>query len=322
MHVKRRMGWELPRSAATPESVHRDRRAILAALGFGAAGALARSAGWAAEAPAVVSAPDGAAVAKPKSAYPATRNEAFTLDRPLTDEKLAATHNIFDEFGSQKGEIVKAAAGLRTDPWKIHVGGVVKEQRTFEVAELVERLGLEERLYRHRCVEAWAMAVPWTGFPLAKLLALVERLPDRGKFVRFVSAARPDEMPGWYSSRRVFPYYEALTWEEATNELAFVATGIYGHPLPPQHGAPIRLVLPWKYGFKSAKSIVAIQLTDERPSTFWNTLSPQKYSWSSNVDPTETNPWPQSHETPLGSEERRPTLPFNGYGEWVGKLYA
>ena len=166
------------------------------------------------------------------------------------------------------------------------------------------------------------MAVPWTGFPLAKLVELCERLPDRGQFVRFVSAARPDEMPGWYASRRVFPYYEALTIEEATHELAFVATGIYGHPLPPQHGAPIRLVLPWKYGFKSAKSIVAIQFTDERPGTFWNTLSPKKYGWSSNVDPTETVPWSQSHETMLGGEEQRPTLPFNGYGELVAKLYA
>ena len=232
MHVKRRKDWELSRSAATPESIHRDRRAILAALGFGAAGALVRSAGWAVEAPAAAARPDGAPVANPKTAYPAVRNESFTLDRPLTDEKLAATHNIFDEFGSQKSEIVKAAAGLKTDPWKIHVGGVVKEHRSFEVAELVEWLGLEERLYRHRCVEAWAMAVPWTGFPLAKLLGLVERLPDRGKFVRFVSAARPEEMPGWYASRRVFPYYEGLTLAEATHELAFLATGIYGHALP------------------------------------------------------------------------------------------
>jgi sulfoxide reductase catalytic subunit YedY len=165
------------------------------------------------------------------------------------------------------------------------------------------------------------MAVPWTGFPLARLVELCEPLA-RARFIRFVSAARPDEMPGWYATRRVFPYYEALSLAEATHELAFVATGIYGHPLPPQHGAPVRLVLPWKYGFKSAKSIAALMFCPERPATFWNDLSPDKYSWAANVDPTETNPWPQSHETPLGSDEKRPTLPYNGYGEWVARLYT
>jgi sulfoxide reductase catalytic subunit YedY len=165
------------------------------------------------------------------------------------------------------------------------------------------------------------MAVPWTGFPLAKLVALAEPLGS-ARFVRFVSAARPEEMPGWYASRRVFPYYEALTLAEATNELAFLATGIYGRSLPPQHGAPIRLVVPWKYGFKSAKSLVAIQFTAERPGTFWNDLAPDKYGFSSNVDPTETKPWPQSHETMLGTNEQRLTLPYNGYGEWVARLYA
>ena len=318
MLAKRRRGWELPAGAATPERLFRNRRELLRAAGFGAVGAAL----WRGAAGAQEAAPAPAASAATSARYPAARNPAYTLDRPLTDEALAAHHNIFDEFAGSKEGVAAAAAGFRTSLWKIHVGGVVREQRTFEVAELEQLLGVEERLYRHRCVEAWAMAVPWTGFPLAKLLDLCAPLEGRGQFVRFVSAARPEEMPGWYASRRVFPYYEALTVAEARHELAFVATGIYGHPLPPQHGAPIRLVLPWKYGFKSAKSIVAIQLADERPSTFWNTLSPKKYSWSSNVDPSETNPWPQSHETMLGSEEQRPTLPFNGYGEWVAKLYA
>lgn len=319
MLAKRTRPWDLPASATTPERHLQERRALLRAMGFGALGATL-SGGSALAQAATSSTPPQTAI--PAAPYPARRHSKFVLDRELTGEALAAHHNIFDEYASTKEGVAAAAAGLRTSPWKIHVGGVVKEQRTFEVAELVQRLGLEERLYRHRCVEAWAMAVPWTGFPLARLLALCDRLDGRGKFVRFVSAARPDEMPGWYASRRVFPYYEALTFEEATHELAFVATGIYGHPLPPQHGAPIRLVLPWKYGFKSAKSIVAIQFTDERPSTFWNTLSPNKYSWTANVDPAETIPWSQSHETMLGSEEKRPTLPFNGYGESVAKLYA
>jgi sulfoxide reductase catalytic subunit YedY len=333
MLVKRRRAWELDPKAATPEAVHRDRRAILAALGFGVAGAaLARSLGAATEgepaaAEPATAAPQPAAAPSTQGAaapgYPAARNPAFVLDRPLTDEALAAHHNIFDEFGSTKEEIVRAAAGFRTDPCKIHVGGVVKSQRTFEVAELVGELGLEERLYRHRCVEAWAMAVPWTGFPLAKLLGLFERLPDRGKFVRFVSAAKPDEMPGWYSSRRVFPYYEALTLEEATNELAFVATGIYGHPLPPQHGAPIRLVLPWKYGFKSAKSIVKIRFLSDQPKTSWEKSAPNEYGFYSNVNPTVDHPrWSQATERRIGEFRRRKTLPFNGYADQVASLYA
>jgi sulfoxide reductase catalytic subunit YedY len=187
--------------------------------------------------------------------------------------------------------------------------------------DLARRLGLEERLYRFRCVETWAMAVPWTGFPLAKLVELAEPLA-KARYLRFVSAARPEEMPGWYATRRVFPYYEALTLAEAVHPLAFVATGIYGHPLPPQHGAPLRLVLPWKYGFKGAKSIVALQFTAERPGTFWSDLAPDKYDFFANVDPSVARPWPQSHESLLGSEERRPTLPFNGYADLVASLYA
>jgi sulfoxide reductase catalytic subunit YedY len=309
MHVTRAPGWRLAPAAATPESIFRDRRSVLAALGFGAVGAALGRAAVASEAPVGASPPPA-------------RNSAFTLDRPLTDEAVAASHNIFDEFAGAKDEVARAAAGFRSSPWKLHVGGLVKQHRTFEVEELIDLFGLEERLYRHRCVETWAMAVPWIGFPLAKLVALCAPVADRTRFVRFVSVARPEEMPGWYASRRVFPYYEALTIEEATHELAFVATGIYGHPLPPQHGAPVRLVLPWKYGFKSAKSIVAVQFTDERPGTFWNDLSPRRFAWSSNVDPNEAEPWPQSHETMIGTGERLATLPFNGYGEWVAKLYA
>jgi sulfoxide reductase catalytic subunit YedY len=255
------------------------------------------------------------------SPYPAARNARYVLDRPLTDEVVAAHNNIFDEFGDDHGTIWKLAAGFRTTPWKIHIGGQVRAAKTVDVDDLVRRFGLEERLYRHRCVEAWAMAVPWTGFPLSKLIDFAEPLA-KAKYLRMVSVHRDEDLPGWRATRRVFPYYEALSLAEATHELAFVATGIYGHPLPPQHGAPLRLVVPWKYGFKSAKSIVAFELLAERPGTFWSELSPDHYDFLSNVDPTATRPWPQSTETMLGTGEKRPTLPYNGYGDLVARLYA
>ena len=305
--------WEMREAAATPERVFRERRRVLRELGLGLGAAMA----LVAPAPPAL-AEDAVPDASP---YPARRNDAYALDRALTDEKVAARHNIFDEFAAERDRVFEAAAGFRSDPWKLHIGGRVKAPLTLDVSELVRRLGLEERLYRHRCVETWAMAVPWTGFPLAKLVALAEPLAD-ARYVRFVSAARPDEMPGWYATRRVFPYYEALTLPEATNELAFVATGIYGHALPAQHGAPLRLVLPWKYGFKSAKSVVAMQLTAERPGTFWSDLAPDKYDFFANVDPAVPKPWPQANEAMLGTGERRPTLPYNGYAAQVARLYS
>ena len=303
--------WTLPAAEATPEGVWRERRALLRAMGSGVGAAALLGRGAAQETG------EGAA---PPAPGPAARNPRYALERPLTDERVAARHNIFDEFAGGRDEVWEAAAGFRTHPWRIHVGGQVERQQTLEPSRLALRFGIEERLYRHRCVETWAMAVPWTGFPLAKLVELARPLA-RARYVRFVSAARPDEMPGWYATRRVFPYYEALSLEEATHELAFVATGIYGHPLPPQHGAPLRLVVPWKYGFKSAKSIVGIAFTAERPATFWSDLSPERYDFLANVDPTSVSPWPQSHETMLGTEERRETLPFNGYAELVAALY-
>jgi sulfoxide reductase catalytic subunit YedY len=308
MHVRIPPGWELPEREATPERVFRERRRFVAALGLGTiAGALplrAQERG----------APPGTA--------PARRDPRFTLDRPLTEEDVAARHNIFDEFAAERDRVWQAAAGFRTEPWRVHIGGQVKAAKTLDVAELVRLAGgAEERLYRHRCVETWAMAVPWTGIPLKRLVELAEPL-GKARYLRVVSAARPAEMPGWYATRRVFPYYEALRLDEATSELAFLATGIYGHPLPPQHGAPLRLVLPWKYGFKSAKALVAFAFTAERPGTFWSDLSPDKYDFLANVDPAVPKPWPQTHETMLGTEERRETRPYNGYGDFVAALYA
>jgi methionine sulfoxide reductase catalytic subunit len=325
MNIVRPRPWQLPERTTTPEGVYRNRRQVLATLGFAGVAAAFGKHAWAQDpAATAVATPAATPAEMPSPAappMPPARNPRYIVDRPLTAESLAARHNIFDEFAAERDRVWRVAEGFRTDPWRIHVGGQVKKQLSFDVRELTRRLGLEERVYRHRCVEAWSMAVPWYGFPLAKFVELCEPL-GKAKYLRMISVARPEELPGWYATRRVFPYYEALSLAEATHELAFLATGIYGKALPPQHGAPLRLVVPWKYGFKSAKSLVSFQFTAERPGTFWNDLSPDKYSFAANVDPTETHPWPQSHETMLGDSESRPTLPFNGYAELVAGLYA
>lgn len=333
--------WFLPESAATPETVYRgprpsvlDRRALLRGIGLvGLSATGLGSAVFAADAPATNPTPSPSpAAGNPGEAtvtqtpaapgaklYPATRNPRYVLDRPMTSEEVAGRHNVFDEISLQRDKVWQLAGSLKLDPWTIHIGGAVERELTLDVDELLRRIPVEERVYRHRCVETWAMAVPWSGIPLARLVELAKPTAT-AKFLRMVSFARPEQAPGWYGSRRVFPYYEAVSLGEATNELAFLATGIYGHSLPPQHGAPLRLVLPWKYGLKSIKSIVGFQFTRERPGTFWNELSPTNYSFSSNVDPTG-GPGTQTHETMLGSEERHETKTYNGYAEMVAGLY-
>lgn len=292
--------WAVPEREATPEALYLNRRGFLRTAAAGVA---------------------ALHIAAQARASDARRNPRYALDRPLTDETTAARHNIFDEFALERDKVWIAAKDFVTSPWKIHIGGSVKKQKTVDVTDLVRLFGPEERLYRHRCVETWAMAVPWLGFPLKKLVDFAEPL-SKAKYLRMVSFSAPEKAPGWYASRRVFPYYEALTLAEATHELAFLATGIYGHALPPQHGAPIRLVVPWKYGFKSIKSIVSFQFTPERPGTFWNDLQPDMYTFESNVDPAARHPWSQEYETMLGTREKRKSLPYNGYAELVRPLYT
>jgi methionine sulfoxide reductase catalytic subunit len=303
--------WSVPEREATDESLYLGRRTFLGGLVAAAITTVADAGPHPKRAPVKDSR---------LRFYPATRNAKYTLDRPLSDEKVVGAGTIFDEISHDRAQIPMLARNLVTTPWAIQIGGAVKKQKKIDVDDLVRQLGIEERLYRHRCVEAWAMAVPWSGIPLKKLVEFAEPLAT-AKYLRMVSYGNPERLPGWYESRRVFPYYEALTLAEATNELALLATGIYGHPLPPHHGAPIRLVVPWKYGFKSIKSIVSFEFTAEKPSTFWNDLAPSKFAWSSNVDPTETQPWPQNEDTMIGTGEKRKTLPFNGYGEFVADLY-
>ena len=254
--------------------------------------------------------------------YPAVRNAAYPIYLPMTEEAVAARYNNFYEFTAIKEKVHELVDDFVTEPWSIEITRHCANPGTYDVADLVKKFGLEERVYRLRCVEAWAMVVPWTGFPLSKLIELVEPT-SKAKHVRMWTFNRPEQAPGqkkqtWYP----WPYFEGLTLEEARNELTMMVTGIYGHPLPKQHGAPIRLVVPWKYGYKSIKSVVKIELTRRRPDTFWETLAPREYDFWANVNPAVPHPrWSQATEQMIGSGKRVQTLKYNGYRKEVGHLY-
>lgn len=315
MFIRKKKRWEIPERLATPEEIFLNRRRFLQQLGWsglGLMGGLTSLEAW-----------RNAAAAMPQSSiYSAKRNATYVLDRPITDEFAATHYNNFYEFTTDKRGVADLVGKFKTQPWAIAVKGLVAKPKTFDLDELIKLMPVEERLYRFRCVEAWAMAVPWTGFPLKALIDLV--VPTaKAKFVRMVSFNRPHEAPGmaeqsWYP----WPYFEGLRLEEAMNELAFMAIGMYGKPMPKQNGAPVRLVTPWKYGYKSIKSIVEIEFTDKQPPTFWNKIAPGEYDFLSNVDPDVPHPrWSQAIERIIPSMEERPTLKYNGYEEFVAYLY-
>ncbi len=306
MLIKIPRGWEIPEREATPESVYATRRDLLKNLGFVGAAGLAQQAFGAV-------APD---------LYPAKRNSTFTLDRPLTPEFAGTGYNNFYEFTLDKKRVKDLVGSFKTEPWKVEVKGLVNNPKTYDIDDLVRRFPLEERLYRFRCVETWAMAVPWTGFPISSLIKEVDPQSD-AKYMRMVTVFRPDEMPGIESQKHYpWPYFEALEIEEAMNELALFVTGIYGKPLPKQNGAPFRLITPWKYGLKSVKSIVEIEFTKKRPATLWNKVAPREYGWYSNVNPNQPHPrWSQATDRLIPSGAERPTLMYNGYEEFVSSLY-
>ena len=257
-----------------------------------------------------------------KKLYPAKRNHEFELDRPLTNEEIAGTYNNFYEFGTDKTDPVLYAQKLNRQPWVVEVGGLINKPKSFDIDDLLKSMTIEERLYRLRCVEAWAMAVPWTGFSFKELLQAVEP-KSSATHVKMETFYQPFTAQGQLAFWEPWAYTEALTIDEAMNELTFLATGIYGHPLPKQHGAPIRLVVPWKYGFKSIKSIVKIELVDYKPMTFWNTLQGLEYDFTANVDPRIPHPrWPQNREKMIGTGTIRATIPYNGYGKYVAQLYS
>jgi sulfoxide reductase catalytic subunit YedY len=254
-------------------------------------------------------------------AQPSTAN-GFWVDEALTSRASITNYNNFYEFTTDKDGVAKAAAGFQTAGWTITVGGMVHKPRVFDLADLGAMSPPEERVYRMRCVEAWSMVIPWAGLPLGKLLARVEPMSS-AKYVAFETLLDPDRMPNQHTKVLAWPYVEGLRIDEAMHPLALLATGLYGQELPPQDGAPVRLVTPWKYGFKGIKSIVKITLTEDEPPSTWNRYAPKEYGFYANVNPHHDHPrWSQATEQRIGETSRRKTLMYNGYGDQVASLYA
>jgi sulfoxide reductase catalytic subunit YedY len=320
MHYLKDRGFVHPTpSEITPREVYEDRRRLLK---LAAGGALAAWAGR--EAFAQGGAPPGRLAALPggRSALAGT----MTMEKPTSYQDIS-TYNNFYEFGTDKSDPSRNAQSLKPRPWSVAVDGEVKKPRTFGIEELLKLQPMEERLYRLRCVEGWSMVIPWVGYSLAELIKRVE--PNgNAKYVQFITLADKSQMPGLRSGVLDWPYQEGLRLDEAMHPLAMLAFGLYGEVLPNQNGAPVRVVLPWKYGFKSAKSIVKIRFVDKQPKTSWQEAAPQEYGFYSNVNPDVDHPrWSQASERRIGEAgglfaKRRPTLMFNGYEAQVGSLYA
>lgn len=321
-------------SEITPESVYINRRQFMKGVVIGA-GALALSA--CASVPEAAPASTAVARGSLSTAAPAASPTHDLLAAPdaepkagktadefgaaLTSHEAVTTYNNFYEFGTDKGDPSRNAKGFVTSPWTVQVGGLVNKPTTYGVDDLIRKFQPEERIYRLRCVEAWSMVIPWLGFSLAKLLNEVEPKSD-AKFVRFETLLDPERMPGQRSGWYDWPYVEGLRIDEAMHDLTLLSVGLYGKQLYPQNGAPIRLVVPWKYGFKSIKSIVKIDLVTEQPVSLWMKAAPEEYGFYSNVNPIVPHPrWSQASERRIGETGRRETLPFNGYAGQVASLY-
>ena len=309
-------------SEITTERLYRERRNLIKLMASGAAGAAMAS--WASrEAMAQELARPGKNPALPGRKSPVAG--AVTMDK-LTDYKDASGYNNFYEFGTDKADPAKNAGSLVTSPWTVEVEGLVKKPAKYAIEDLLKLSAQEERIYRLRCVEGWSMVIPWVGYSVAELIKKVEPMGS-AKFVEFITLADPKTMPFVGSRVLEWPYTEALRMDEAMHPLAMLAFGMYGETMPKQNGAPLRLVVPWKYGFKSGKSIVKIRFTDKEPKTSWNKSAPQEYGFYSNVNPTVDHPrWSQASERRIGEDglfaKKRKTLMFNGYEAQVGQLYA
>ena len=249
-----------------------------------------------------------------------TKGTADELGDALTSFDAVTGYNNYYEFTTTKEGVAELAQNFKTTPWTLEVGGMVNKPQKIAIEDLLKRYPQEERIYRHRCVEGWSMVIPWTGFALNKLLKDAEPTAQ-AKYVRFESVMRPSEMPGQSSPWYTWPYVEGLRLDEAMNDLALLVTGVYGKPALPQNGAPLRLAVPWKYGFKSIKAIVKIELVDTQPTSLWMAAAPNEYGFYANVNPDVPHPrWSQATERRIGELSRRKTLPFNGYAEQVAKL--
>ena len=306
-----------PASEITPQAVWQQRRQLLRLAALTGAASLASWASQAAERPGKLAALPGARSGQPGA----------TTAEPLTPYADVTGYNNFYEFGTDKTDPARQAHRLKTRPWTVQVEGLVGKPRSFGIEDLLKLAGMEERIYRLRCVEGWSMVIPWVGYPLAELLKQVQPLGS-AKYVEFVSQADPSTMPELRAGVLDWPYTEGLRLDEAMHPLTLLAFGLYGEVLPNQNGAPLRLVVPWKYGFKSAKSLVKIRLVEQMPRTSWNLAAPREYGFYSNVNPEVAHPrWSQATERRLGEPgglfaKRRPTLPFNGYAAQVAQLYA
>ena len=318
--------WQLPESSATPEHIYRDRRRFMKNLGLGAIGASVLGPGCFLSVDGAEGniAGTGGGFGGDNDLYPATRNDGYAVtERDLTPLEDATRFNNFYEFTTAKNRVWELVDQFVIEPWTVEVKGNVHRPQTIDLEQLLRQVTLQERIYRFRCVEAWAMTVPWTGFPLSELINLVEPMSN-ANYIRFVTALRPEQMPGIDAAPGMpWPYFEGLRMDEAMNELTMLVTGLYGGPVPKQNGAPLRLITPWKYGYKSIKSIVEIEFLESEPPTFWNTLVPHEYGFLSNVDPSVPHPrWSQAHERLIGTDETVDTLPFNGYEAEVAGLYS
>ena len=315
---------KIPSSEITPKHLYLSRRKFLRGAGLAASAAALAACGVPAGNPtaAPASTPVGNAAAAPtqQSSGPHAGAATDELGDPLTPYDAVTNYNNYYEFTTDKEGVARMAKDFPTSPWQVEVGGLVNKPGVYDLDDLA-KFPQEERIYRLRCVEAWSMVIPWIGFPLAELLKRVEPT-SKAKYVRFQAIYDPEKLPGQKSRWYQWPYVEGLRLDEAMHPLTILATGLYGEPLPPQNGAPVRLVVPWKYGFKSIKAIVKIDLVEEQPVSLWMAAAPNEYGFYANVNPDVPHPrWSQRTERRIGELKRRRTLPFNGYAEQVAYLY-
>ncbi len=301
---------KIPSSEITPEHIYRSRRRFLRGIcALAIAGLGVAACGNTADPPPA------------RTPGPVSR-QSDEFGDPLNTYEQITTYNNFYEFTTSKEGVAQLSRNFRTTPWTIDIGGLVHKPQTIAIEDILKRYPSEERIYRLRCVEGWSMVIPWLGFPLRNLLADVEPMAN-ARYVRFETLYDPEQMPGQRDRWYTWPYVEGLRLDEAMHDLTILSAGLYGNPLLPQNGAPLRLVVPWKYGFKSIKSIVKIDLVADQPTSLWMAAAPHEYGFYANVNPNVPHPrWSQATERRIGEFERRPTLMFNGYADQVAHLYA